>query len=162
MSRLSAIFQIRVSEVMSLKIYSISPEEPIERARNLMVSKHFGGLPVVEDGRCVGIITIKDTHKEGFLKGRVKDVMTKEFISTTPEEMLADAHTKMTKFRVMRLPVITRDNRLVGMLTLTDIDHAQKILKDRTSKTSKCKSCGAPLPLTMAKTVICGYCQTPN
>ena len=158
----SGIFPIPVAEVMSLKVYSISADEPIERARKLMQSKHFGGLPVVENNQVVGIVTMKDTHKQGFLKGKVRDVMTKEVVSIAPEEKLPNAHAKMSRLGVMRLPVITRDNQLVGMLTLTDIERAQRILQKRTIENTNCRKCGHPLSLSISETVVCEYCKTPN
>src|SRR5574338_667853 len=57
------ISKIKVSEVMTRKVITIKTDTPIEEAARIMVDNKFGGLPVVEEGRVVGIITETDLFK---------------------------------------------------------------------------------------------------
>ena len=57
----SVLKQITVAEVMSIKIYPISPDRTVAQAYGLMRAKRLGGLPVVENGNLVGIVTHNDT-----------------------------------------------------------------------------------------------------
>ena len=56
--------QHRVDQVMSLEVMTVSPDCPLEEAASLMVEHKIGSLPVVEDGRVVGIITETDIFKQ--------------------------------------------------------------------------------------------------
>jgi len=161
----SVLNQLPVSEVMSIKVYSVSPDEPIEHALNLMRAKHFGGLAVVENGKVAGIITRKDIHEIDISKRdrtHVRDVMKTQILTTTPDEKVSVALEKMAKLRIMRMPVISKTGALIGIITLTDIDRASKQLQNKTFtpalKGLKCSSCGAPLKLTLGNVATCEYC----
>jgi IMP dehydrogenase len=155
---------IAVSELMSIKLYSISPYKTVEYANNLMKSKHFGGLPVVEENKLVGIITIKDVAKVDIgkrSKSKVKDIMTKDVVTISQEEKASTAFEKMSTLRVMRIPVVSNTGALVGMVTLTDLDRAIKTLNHRKlgeGNTLMCSNCHAPLSVTLNRTVKCEHC----
>jgi len=86
--------QIDVSGLMSIKIYSISLDKTVEYAKKLMQSKHFGGLPVVENGKLVGIVTHKDISKVQLgkrSKTKVGDIMTKEVVTISVDEKASTA-----------------------------------------------------------------------
>lgn|GEM_PF-350511 len=156
--------QIDVSGLMSIKIYSISLDKTVEYAKKLMQSKHFGGLPVVENGKLVGIVTHKDISKVQLgkrSKTKVGDIMTKEVVTISVDEKASTALEKMSELRVMRMPVISKSGALVGIITLTDIDKASKKLQNRQLSTPKalfCPRCNAPLKITLSRTVKCEYC----
>jgi len=156
--------QIAVSELMSIKVFSISSNKTVEYAKKLMQSKHFGGLPIVEDGKLVGIVTHKDISKVQLgrrNKTKVKDIMTKQVVTIFMDEKASTALEKMSELRVMRMPVISNSGALVGIITLTDIDKASKKLQKRQLSTPKallCPRCGAPLKITINRTVRCEYC----
>lgn len=165
----SVLKQITVAQVMSLKVYSISPDRTVAHAHRLMRAKHFGGLPVIEDGRLVGIITRKDVARVQLGKKdktKVKDVMTKQVVTVSPDDKVSTAFEKMAELRVMRMPVTSKTGALVGVVTLTDINKASKTLQKRKlsiSETVKCSFCGAPLKVTIERIVTCEYCgRTTN
>ena len=93
----SPLERITVSEVMSLVVYSTSPDNTVAEAYGLLHGKHLGGLPVTENGKLVGIITHKDFKQVNFdnrNKTKVKDIMSKEVITTQPDERVSDRHGK--------------------------------------------------------------------
>lgn len=158
----SVLKDIPVSEVMSIKVFSISSDKTVEDASNLMHRKHFGGLPVVDDKRLVGIITLKEVNdikpeKRG--KTKVKDVMTKQVVTISPHEKVSVALEKMSKLSIMRLPVVSGTDAMIGVITLTDIKKASKDLQHRKlTTTPRCKGCGATLKVSISHTVTCEYC----
>lgn len=160
----SILKDIPVSEVMSMKVFTISPDQTVEQAQNLMQKKHFGGLPVVDNGKLVGIVTLKDVGniKVGKReKTKIRDIMIKQVVTISQKEKVSIALEKMSKLRVMRLPVVLGADTLIGVITLTDIEKASKMLQNRKishSKSLKCKGCGAPLKVSISRTAICEYC----
>ena len=155
---------IAVNEVMSLVPYSISPENTVSQAYGLIQHKHLGGLPVLENGALIGIITRTDIKKVGFDKAqktKVRDVMSKNPITVYQDERVSAALEKMTNQHVGRMPVISSTGSLVGWLSLSDIEKAAKILRNRkmdSPQTINCPKCGAPLPLTISHIVTCQHC----
>ena len=160
----SALANITVAEVMSIKVHSISSDKTVEQAYNLMNARGFGGLPVVDDEKLAGIITRKDVGNIKFekrAKTKVKDVMTKQVLTTVPEEKVSIVLEKMSELRVMRMPVISKTGALIGVITLADIDKASKTLKNRKFDEPtilKCPNCSAPLAITINRTVTCQHC----
>ena len=125
----SVLANITVAEIMSTKVHSISSDKTVEQAHNLMEAKGFGGLPVVDNGKLAGIITRKDIRNievEKRATTKVKAVMTKEVLTTVPEERVSIILEKMLKRKVGRMPVISKTGAVVGMVTLADIDKASK------------------------------------
>ena len=125
----SVLANITVAEIMSIKVHSISSDKTVEQAHNLMEARGFGGLPVVDDGKLAGIITRKDIRNIEFekrAKTKVKDVMTKQVLTTVPEERVSIILEKMLKRKVGRMPVVSKTGALVGMVTLADMDKASK------------------------------------
>ena len=103
-------------------VITISPESSIKEANEIMDEEEISGLPVVDNGRVIGIISRRDikpiintdAHK------KVADVMTEEVVtvteSATPEEALDVAYEN----KVERLPVV-EDGAIVGIVTIKDI-----------------------------------------
>lgn len=160
----SPLENITVSEVMSLVVYSTSPDNTVAEAFGLLHGKHLGGLPVIENGRLVGIVTHKDFRQVDFNnrnKTKVKDIMSKQVITAQPDEKVSAAMEKMTNRRIMRMPVVTSNGNLVGFLALSDIERAVKILRNRkldSPQAINCPNCKAPLPITISRTVTCQHC----
>jgi CBS domain-containing protein len=160
----SPLANITVNEVMSLVPYSISSENTVSQAYGLMRHKRLGGLPVVENGNLIGVITridIKKVNLDEAQKTKVRDVMSKNPITVCQDEKVSVALEKMTNLHVSRMPVMSSTGSLVGWLSLSDIEKAAKILRSRkldTPQSIKCPECGASLPFTISRTVTCQHC----
>lgn len=162
---MSAILaNINVSEIMSVVAYPISSENTVYQAYGLMKRKHLGGLPVLENGELVGVITQTDVKKIDFnsrQKTKVKDIMSKKPITIGSDEKVSVALEKMTKLRIGRMPVVSAPGSLVGWLSLSDIERAVKIIRNRkldTPQGKNCPHCNAPLPVTISRTITCQHC----
>ncbi len=93
----------------------------------LMAEYKIGGIPVVDDDRhLVGIVTNRDLRFEKDVTRHIDGVMTKDNIVTTNQTTdLEDAAQILQKHKIEKLPVVDKDNRLVGLLTYKDITKAK-------------------------------------
>jgi CIC family chloride channel protein len=118
----------RVKDHMKKPI-TVSPDTPSGEILKLMSEHLIGGLPVVEDGRVVGIVTKSDLMGiERSLRDRKKarDLMTPDPITVTPEQTLADCLRLMIGAGVGRLPVVEDEEtkKLTGIITRADVGKA--------------------------------------
>ncbi|RMG86295.1 MAG: CBS domain-containing protein [Chloroflexi bacterium] len=126
---------ITVKEWMSTPVITVTPDTPISDAHKLMKEKGIRRLPVVEEERLVGIVTIGDIREASpsdattlsiwelnylWAQLTVGKVMTKKVYTVSPDTPIADAAKLMLDSKVSGLPVVD-GNKLVGMLTESDI-----------------------------------------
>lgn len=92
-----------------------------------MREHNISGLPVIDHGKLVGIVTGRDIRFEQNLAKSVSDVMTKKVITTGPETSTEEAKNILHKHRIEKLPVLAADGvTLAGMFTIKDIQEASK------------------------------------
>jgi len=108
------------------QVWSITPDETVYRATDIMSERQIGCLVVLIGGQLAGIVSERDYARKVILKGRssqetrVREIMTTPALFVTPEKTVADAMRIMTDRRVRHLPVLERDN-IVGMLSIGDL-----------------------------------------
>lgn len=118
---------MQVKDIMTRQVIRIRPEEPVAVAARTLERYNIGALPVCGgDGRLCGVVTDRDlairclaADKTGELT-RVRDVMTAQVTSVTPDMELNDAAQMMARQQIRRLPV-TENGKLCGMLSLADL-----------------------------------------
>lgn len=125
----------RLSDIMNKKVIMVSSDDRVIHARRIMIDENIARLPVVDDGKLVGIIS--DTEiafaladiKRSFSLGRQKhhldellvgDVMKTPAIWTTPNMSITDAANIMMKHNIGFLPILS-NNRIEGVVTRTDL-----------------------------------------
>ncbi len=120
----------RVSSYMTRQVYTVRPEEPLSRARKLMLSKNIGRLVVVdESNRVEGIITVSDVADALVNRYpsrpadliRIGEVMTRDPITVEPTRTVRTAASTMLKYGVGGLPVVNSLGELSGIITRTDL-----------------------------------------
>lgn len=106
----------------------IAPDDTVSQALQLMADYRVSGLPVVESGRLVGILTNRDVRfVEDGEKVKVHEVMTSERLITVPVgTSLSEAKQHLHEHRIEKLLVVDENNALVGLITMKDIDKVQK------------------------------------
>ena len=116
-----------VRHVMADPPVTASPGMDAGDAAGLMAAHDIGALPIVEDGRLVGIVTDRDlvlrvlAERKDPRSVKVGDVATTRRIETvTPDTQLADARALMAERRIRRLPVV-KDGALIGIVSLGDV-----------------------------------------
>lgn len=117
---------MRVSEMMTRDVLLTNPEETVQQAARLMAELDAGVLPVGENDRLVGMITDRDIAIRGIAAGkgpeaRVRDIMTPDVKFCFEDQDIDDVTRNMAEIQVRRLPVISRDKRLVGIVSLGDV-----------------------------------------
>jgi CBS domain-containing protein len=116
-----------VREVMSPHVKIASPEDTLKRAAQMMEELDCGVLPVGENDRLVGMLTDRDIAIRGVARGKspnkckVREVMSSEIKYVYDNETVQDAVRNMSTLQVRRLPVLNREKRLVGIVSLGDL-----------------------------------------
>lgn len=99
----------------------------VQDALDIMHDYHIGGIPVVDDeNHLVGIVTNRDLRFERNLNKKIDEVMTSENLVTTHQQTdLAAAAQILQENKIEKLPVVDKDNKLVGLITYKDITKAK-------------------------------------
>ncbi len=99
----------------------------VRDALAMMAEYHIGGIPVVDnEGHLVGIVTNRDLRFERRLDKNIDEVMTSENLVTTHQQTnLAEAAEILQENKIEKLPVVDKDNRLIGLITYKDITKAK-------------------------------------
>ncbi len=112
------------TKTIAVKIPQVGSEEPVSEAARLMLENNVAALPVKEDGKITGTISVEDiVHALGdkfFSKFKVRDVMSRDLIVVNPRSTIGQAIVLMREHGVSRLPVVEGD-KLVGILTIHDV-----------------------------------------
>jgi CBS domain-containing protein len=121
---------MRVSEAMTRDVRVATPGETIRDVARTMAEIDAGALPVGENDRLIGMITDRDIALRAVAQGKGPDTPVREVMSTErvlycyEDEDLDHVAKNMGEEQVRRLPVVNRDKRLVGIVSLGDL--AQK------------------------------------
>ena len=118
---------MKVQEIMSTKVETIKPTSSLRAAARRFSELNVGVLPVVDEGKLVGIITDRDVSVYAIAIGRepqstdVKVVMSKEVFTCNANQSLAEAAEIMEQHNIRRLAVVSDNEEVVGILTVDDI-----------------------------------------
>jgi CBS domain-containing protein len=116
---------MKVSEMMSADVCVVAPDDSLQNAARLMAEKDIGSLPVGEGDRLVGFLTDRDIVVRAVAGGIGPDASVREAMSTDvkycfDDENIGHVARNMAELEVRRLPVVNRDKRLVGMVSLAN------------------------------------------
>ena len=130
---------LRIVDVMIREVVTIDENVSVKEAVDIMNQFEIGSIIATRKGKAVGIITERDLLKRIIAEGKnakktmVKDIMSSPLIVIAPNTSLEEAARLMFEKKIKKLLVIDQ-NRLVGLVSLTDIARAQpeviKILKE--------------------------------
>jgi IMP dehydrogenase len=106
---------------------TIHPDQLVHEVLHLMKKYRISGVPVTKGDKLVGIVTNRDLRFEINLDKKISEVMTKENLVTVSEGItLEDSKSLLHKHRIEKLLVVDNKNRLVGMITIKDIEKLKK------------------------------------
>ena len=117
---------MKVCDAMSRDVQVASPKQSIRDAAKMLAKIDAGVLPVGEGDRLIGVITDRDIAIRAVAEGKapttkVGDVMSHEVLYCFDDQDLDDIAQNMAEMKVRRLPVVNRDKRLVGIISLGDL-----------------------------------------
>lgn len=117
---------MKVSECMTRNVKIAGPTQTLQEAARMMIDLDAGVLPVSEGDRLVGMITDRDIAVRGVAQGKgpdalVGDVMSKEVRYCYDDEESDAVLRNMGDIQLRRLPVLNRDKRLIGIVSLADL-----------------------------------------
>jgi CBS domain-containing protein len=115
---------------MTPDVQLCTPDDTLRDAAEAMAALNIGLLPVTADDRLVGMVSDRDIAVRGVGMGRgpdsrVGDIMTVDVKNCFEDQTLDEVTENMGDIQVRRLPVLSRDKRLVGIIALGDIAQAQ-------------------------------------
>lgn len=107
--------------------FHLSPEHTLQDADELMGKYRISGVPIVEGTKLVGIITNRDIRFEKDYSKKIKEVMTSKNLITAPVgTTIKEAEHILKKYKIEKLPLVDDDFNLMGLITIKDIEKAEK------------------------------------
>ncbi len=121
---------MQIKDVMSQQCEWIAPDATLEQAAQTMKQQDIGFLPVGENDKLIGAVTDRDIVTRAVADGssfgtRVRDVMTEQIKYCFEDQAVDEICQNMSEIKVRRLPVVNRDKRLVGVVSLGNLSQAQ-------------------------------------
>jgi len=122
----SALSRMRCSEIMTRDVRTATREMTLRDVAVMMRDGDMGSVPVVEDGRLVGIVTDRDIVVRCVAEGRdastpVSEAMTTEIFSIKPDDFAFEAVRLMGDKQVRRVAVVSEDGQLAGIISMADV-----------------------------------------
>jgi CBS domain-containing protein len=122
---------MRISECMTRDVQLAAPDMSLRDAGRMMADCDAGALPVGDNDRIVGMITDRDMAIRGLARGLgpdapVRQAMSEEVRYCFDDEAADEVLHMMAEQKVRRLPVLNRDKRLVGIISLGDLSKTQE------------------------------------
>ena len=118
------VYELRVREVMTTNVATITPDATMAELMELLRVRRIGGVPVVQNDRLVGIVSLEDLIKaldEQRRGDRVSVRMSRNVMSVRADDLAVQAVKLFAQYGYGRLPVLDNEGRLVGIVTGSDI-----------------------------------------
>jgi len=119
---------MRVKDVMHKGVDWVSPDTPVTEIAKLMQAHDIGSIPIGEDDHLIGMVTDRDIVCKGLARDgfnaavkTARDVMTEGIHCCREDDDLAKAMHHMEALKIRRLPVINKNKRMVGMISMGDV-----------------------------------------
>jgi CBS domain-containing protein len=122
---------MQVADVMTRDVRVANPDQSIFEAAKLMEEYDCGALPVAEGDKLIGMATDRDIVVRALAQGKsgdtkISEVMTQDIKYCFEDEDVEDVAQNMGELQVRRLPVVNRDKRLVGIVTMGDLSQTSE------------------------------------
>jgi len=120
---------MKIAECMTSDVEVVRPDASIQDAARMMLDADAGSMPVCDGKRLLGMVTDRDIAIRAVAEGRgcdtpVKEIMTDDILYCYEDQDIAEVARQMSEQQVRRLPVVSRDKDLVGIVSLGDISQS--------------------------------------
>jgi CBS domain-containing protein len=117
---------MKVSEVMTTEVETVSADQTAREAASFMVRADAGSIPVCEGSKVVGMVTDRDIAVRAVAEGRgpdtpISELMSDGIICAHEDEDVKTVAQRMSEEQVRRMPVLDSDENLVGIVSLGDL-----------------------------------------
>ena len=118
---------MKVSDAMTSQVSTAAPTDTVRKVAQVMAHVETGAVPIVEDGKVVGLVTDRDIVLRVVAEGRsfdspISEAMSEGDVQSVQEDdVLADATAKMASHQIRRLVVLNASGNLTGILSLGDV-----------------------------------------
>jgi|SRR5437868_1365616 len=117
---------MKVGEVMTREVQTVSPDQTAREAASFMLSADAGAIPVTDGDQLMGMITDRDIAVRGIAQGRgpdtpVRELMSNDIVAARIDDDVDDVAVRMSEAQVRRLPVVDEQQKLCGIVSLGDI-----------------------------------------
>ena len=116
---------MKISDVMTPNPKTVKLTDDLQAVARIMRDEDAGSVPVVEEGRVVGMVTDRDivirAVADGDFDCTVEDVCSDDVVCVRSDQSTADAAELMSEHQIRRLPVVDGDDRLMGIVSLGDL-----------------------------------------
>jgi len=115
-----------LKDIMTQNVATVSPRQTVQQAAQLMSRHNVGSVPVVENGKCVGIVTDRDIALRAVSQGQspqsvtVQSVMSTNVVTGNPQMDVHEAADLMAQKQIRRLPVV-ENGQVTGIVALGDL-----------------------------------------
>ncbi|MES2205929.1 MAG: CBS domain-containing protein [Pseudomonadota bacterium] len=116
-----------ISEIMSTDVKVLKPDNSLQTAAQLMSELNVGGIPVCDGDKLIGMVTDRDIAIRGVAYGKdinkttIKEVMSSDVHWCFDDQQIEEVSEKMSDIQIRRIPVMNRQKKLVGIVSLGDI-----------------------------------------
>ena len=122
----SAISRLRVSEIMTKNVRVATREMSLSEVAVMMRDGDMGAVPVVDNGKLIGIVTDRDIVVRMIADGKdastsITEAMTTELFTVTPDDFVFEAVRLMGDKQVRRIPVVGANGQLAGIIAMADV-----------------------------------------
>jgi CBS domain-containing protein len=126
MPETASLSRTRCSDIMTKNVKTATSEMPLRDVASIMRDGDMGSVPVVDGGKLVGIVTDRDIVIRCIAEGKgaetkVREAMTSEIFSVTPESFVFEAIRLMGDKQVRRVPVVNENGELAGIIAMADV-----------------------------------------
>lgn len=116
----------RCREIMTSSVRTANPEASLQKIASLMREGDMGAVPIVENGKLIGIVTDRDIIVRAIAEGKdaqtpISQAMTTEIFSVKPDDFVFEAIRLMGDRQVRRIPVVSENGELAGIIAMADI-----------------------------------------
>ncbi|WP_063555598.1 CBS domain-containing protein [Clostridium ljungdahlii] len=117
---------MKVKDIMTKSVISLNDDDTVEKAAQIMQQNNVGAVPVCKNGKVIGIVTdrdiaIRSASQSGGTESKfVRDIMSANPVTGSPDMNLEDASRIMSDKQIRRLPIVENKN-VVGMVSLGDL-----------------------------------------